>query len=154
MYFAVGEHHDRADPLGRDIGEFGRDGLEELGAVDRRAIGSRADLDGAQFDVAEIAEALRQRLAHALGRRGAVGEGLAGALVDDHGDDGRQRLALFVEKYRPEQGEDERGQSGEAQQRPARPPQHQRRDRGETGDAEDGDQPERQQRREGERPVH
>ena len=48
--------------LGRDVGEFRRDGLEKLGAVDRRAIGGRADLDGAQFSTPGQAKLSAARL--------------------------------------------------------------------------------------------
>ena len=41
VHLAVGEHDDRADALGRHVGERGRERAEQLGAVDRLAAGRR-----------------------------------------------------------------------------------------------------------------
>ena len=154
VHLAVGQHHDGAEPLRRDVGERRAERGEELRAVDRDRAGLATGLDGADLDVAQVAEPFLQRVARGLGGGGAASEILAGALVDDDGDDRRQRLAVLGQEHGPGEGGDQRRQRGEAQPGAANPPEDERGDGEKADDREPGEPGERDQRREGQGPVH
>jgi hypothetical protein len=92
----VADHHDGADPLARDLGERPAQGGEEPCAPVLRAEARRLATDHAQLDVLELGEPLQHVGQRRLALLLAVLDPLAGAVVDHHQHDVRERLALFL----------------------------------------------------------
>ena len=148
---AVGQHDHRADAVGRHVGKGVAERAEEMRAVGGDAA---AGVDGAHVEVAEIGETLQKRVLR-LGRRLVASvERLAGALVGDHGDDGRQRIAILAKRHRVEEGEEEESRGECAPEGAPHAADEAGEDEDERGDADGGEQPEGQERLEGEGPVH
>ncbi len=112
---AVGDQKRTADAIGRHIGERRRQRREKLGAVGL-AVGLAASTTRVSMPLMAFS-LLRRSSRASFGFPGALAELLARALVDDHGDDRRQRLAIFARKRRVgerEQDQREREHAGHA----------------------------------------
>ena len=92
---SVGDHDAAADPLRRHVREAVGQRGEERRAVRRCPVAARGAGD-AQLVAGKRGEALFERGKGLAGRRGAVAQPLALALVDDDGDDAGQRFAVLA----------------------------------------------------------
>ena len=147
----IGQHDHRADAVGRHVGKRRGERPEQGRAVDGR---TAAGLDGADLQPLERRQALDQGGARGFGRLVAAVEALAGALVDDDADHGRQRLAVLAERNRVEERKEQHERGDRPHDRAAHPAVEAGEQEDQRGDARSDQQPDGQQRLEAERPVH
>jgi hypothetical protein len=138
VHHAVREQHHPGEPVRRHVSEAVGEGREQPRAIVARTI---AGVDETRLDVGEGAEAPLELVAHPVGDRRPVPQGLGGGAVDDHRHDVLHLVAFLLDEGRiGDREQDER--EGEGAHDRDRPP------RGQGDDREDRrDRAERQERR-------
>ena len=137
---AIRHHDDAAEPFRRHVREAALQSGKQSRAI---VVGvGAAGVDHPRLDIAERGKLLLDRVARGIGLRGAVADRLAGAAIENDGDDIVQRLALFPHKGRIGERDEQREQRDSAQPRTRPPRENGERDGEKADDAkrdEDGD---------------
>ena len=114
---AIGDHEDAAEAFQRHVGEPRIQGRKQPGAVGF-AIGAAA-LDDADLDIAERIEAFLKSGAGFLCLRGPFADRLAAALIDDHGHDLFQRVAVLAHQSGAGDRQEQQAKAKRAEKAPA-----------------------------------
>src|ERR1700753_4059800 len=131
---AVGDQEGAGDAVGGNVRKRRRQRAEKLGAVGF-AVGL-AGLDHAHFKALDLLQAVDQFLLRLCGLFGAIAKALARTLVDHHGSDRGQRLAVFAGKRWIGQRQQNQRQRRDPDRRTAgTADQQQRRDHDDRGQA-------------------
>ena len=103
VHLAVGDHHDRGEPLPRDVRHRAAQRGEQFGAVVAAAGLGLAGADHSEIEVAFVLQPLAQRGQRRLAGLLAVTDLLARRFVEDDDRDIAQRRALLLDQRRVDQ---------------------------------------------------
>ena len=128
VHLAVGDHDHPGEPVRRHVGQGLGEIAEQHGAVALAVGRGRGRMHPAHIEIGESLESLLQFLADLVGPRGAAGDRLALAVVEHHGDDVAERLAVLLLELGIGDGEQQQRVAQQPENRAAaRAPEQKRR---------------------------